>query len=226
MVMKHFVHIIEKKWLTHDVLLLKLSRPVDFTFQAGQAIEVALEEPRFFGDSAPFTLTGLNSDNSLEIILKVYFSRRGITHGISELKPGDKLIISAPWDSFPNLGPGVFIAGGAGITSFLALLRHFANDEMMGKSKLFFSNKTEKDIFFADELEHLLGTDFIRIVTRENNSSRWYGRLNKYFLQEYITRFDCPFYISGPGNFTEQIKNLLVEMGIKKQFADLSIISA
>jgi len=224
--MKYTVQIVEKKWLTHDVLQLKLSRPGDFSFRAGQAVEVALEEPRFFGDSASLTLTSLDSDNFLEIILKVYFSRRGITHGISKLNEGNRLKISAPWDSFPNRGPGIFIAGGAGITSFLAILRQFATDGKIRGSKLLFSNKTEKDIFFADEFEHLLGADFIRIVTRENNTSRWHGRLNKYFLQEYITQFDCPFYISGPGNFTEQIKNLLVEIGTKKQFMDLSIVSA
>lgn len=107
--MQHTVKIIEKSWITHDVICLRLEKPLNYSFYAGQAIEVSLENPRFQGENAPFTLTGLSSEKYLELIFKVYAEHEGMTLEISKLMEGDQLMIGDAWDSYKNLGPGMFI---------------------------------------------------------------------------------------------------------------------
>src|SRR4030043_2298132 len=158
--MTHIVRIIQKNWLTHDVMQIKLEKPPYFTYYAGQAIEVTIDNPRFHGEQSPFTLTSLRSDAFLELIFKVYSDHDGMTLGISNLKEGNTFIISDPWDSYKNLGPGVFIAGGTGIKPYIAILRQLKAEGRETRSLLFFYNKTEKDIFLYDELSQMLGKNF------------------------------------------------------------------
>ena len=220
--MQYAVKIIEKSWLTHDVLHLKLERPLNYSFHAGQAIEVSLENLRFQGENAPFTLTGLSSEKYLELILKVYAGHNGMTLEISKLKEGDKLIIGDAWDSYKNLGPGLFIAGGTGITPFVAILRQLNVENRVAGSKLLFANKTEKDIFLQQELSQMLGKNFINILSREKKDNFLYGHINTQILKDQISKVNQPFYICGPGNFAEQIRDQLLELGIDK---DMIIIS-
>ena len=150
--MQHTTKIIEKSWLTHDVICLRLKRPLNYSFCARQAIEVSLENPHFQGGNAPFTLTGLSSEKYLELIFKVYVEHEGMTLGISKLMEGDQLMIGDAWDSYKNFGPGMFIAGGTGITPCVALLRQLNVENRISDSKLLFANKTEKDILQLLEL--------------------------------------------------------------------------
>ena len=115
MPMNHEVHITSKQRLNHDVVQFRLERRGDCEFIAGQAIELLLTEPETKGP-APFTFTGLKKDPFLEVTIKIYEEHKGLTAALSKVSIGDKVVITDPWDSFTNNGPGIFIAGGAGIT--------------------------------------------------------------------------------------------------------------
>ena len=211
--MPYSVKILKKNWLTTNVLCLTLEKPPFYSYRIGQAVEVTLDLPRFFGDRAPFTLASLNSDDYLELIIKVYPDHKGITLAISNLREGDKLIIGDPWDSFRNLGPGIFIAGGTGITSFVSFLRQLKGAQNLSETRLFFVNKTEQEIFLSEELRQILGQNYVNVLTRENKENFLSGHIDVDFLRKHIPDLHRPFYICGPGGFSEQIKNQLVMMG-------------
>ena len=219
--MTHTVRIVHKNWLTHDVMRLTIEKPESYSFTAGQAIEATIDHPRFRGEQAPFTLTSLNRDKFLELIIKVYTGHNGMTLAISKLEEGDTLIITDPWDSFINRGPGVFIAGGTGITPFIAILRQLQAEERLPGSLLILSNKTEKDIILYDELSRMLGKSFINILTREKKENYMFGRIDLKCLKDHITDYNRPFYICGPGNFVIQIRNQLYELGINKDLVNI-----
>ena len=221
--MEHTVKIEHKKWLTHDVVRFTIEKPGNFSYDAGQAVEITLNDPKFKDDWAPFTLTSLNRDDHLEFTIKIYESHNGMTLALSKLKEGDSFIITDPWDSFKNKGPGVFIAGGTGVTPFIALLRQMEVDATIGDSQLFFSNKTEKDIFLYNEFKSILGDNFINVLTRENKEPYLHGRIDKEFLKKHITNFSQPFYLCGPDNFADEIKGHLKELGAGDDLVNISL---
>jgi ferredoxin-NADP reductase len=221
--MEHTVQIKHKKWLTHDVLQFKTEKPQNFTYTAGQAVEITLNDPKFKDDWAPFTLTSLNRDDDLEFTIKIYPDHDGMTLALSKLKEGESFVITDPWDSFKYQGPGVFIAGGTGVTPFIALLRQMEADGNIGGSTLLFSNKTENDIFLFDEFKKMLGDNFINILTREEKKPYLHGRINKAFLKNHISSFDQPFYLCGPDNFAEEIKKHLVALGAGEKMVNISL---
>src|SRR5688500_5041442 len=189
MPMNHEVPITSKKRLNHDVVQLHLERPRAYEFTAGQAIELLLTEPETKGP-APFTFTGRNTDSFLELTIKIYEEHEGLTAALSKLTIGDKVMITDPWDSFTNNGPGIFIAGGAGITPFIALLRQMHADRNIGESWLFFSNKTSQDVFLHEELKSLLGDRYVDVITRVHDGVNSTQHIDEAFLSKRIKKLE------------------------------------
>ncbi|WP_319481856.1 FAD-binding oxidoreductase [uncultured Draconibacterium sp.] len=221
--MEHKIEIKQKKWLTHNVMQFTLEKPKGFTYSAGQAVEVTLDDPEFKDKWAPFTFTSLNKYAHLEFTIKAYPKHEGITLALSKLEKGDHLVISDPWDSFKNKGPGVFIAGGTGVTPFIALLRQMEADGKVDGSKLLFSNKNEADIFLDEEFKRILGDNFIKVLTQEKKEPYFYGRIDKAFLKNVVNDFDQPFYLCGPENFADEIKGYLKELGAGDDLVNISL---
>ena len=167
-------------------------------------------------DAAPFTLTGLPTRDTLEIIFKVYPAHQGMTLGLSKLRRGDVLLIGDAWNSFTYQSSGVFIAGGSGITSFVAILRQLKATHQLANHQLLFANKTAKDILLSDELSEMLGDKVIHILSEERTGKYDHGRIDAGFLKNHITNFDQAFYLCGPGRFSLDIKDYLLHLGAKE----------
>jgi ferredoxin-NADP reductase len=209
------VKILDIGEVTHDVKRFTLEKPEGYTFNPGQATEVAINKPGLDNERRPFTFTGLNESPTLEFIIKGYATHNGVTKALHELKVGDELLIHDVWGAIEYKGKGVFIAGGAGITPFIAILRQLSKDKEADGNKLIFSNKTMKDVILKDELEKILGDNFIKVITDESIPGIYNSWINKDFLKETIQDFNQHFYICGPEKFTEAIQTALVELGAK-----------
>ena len=109
---------------THDVLRIKIEKPQHFHFEPGQATEIAINKKDWEFELRPFTFTCLPTDDYLEFTIKTYPQHKGVTNELLSLKAGDELIVGEPWGTINYKGPGVFIAGGAGVTPFIAIFRH------------------------------------------------------------------------------------------------------
>ena len=153
--MDHIVKINSVHPVTHDVNRYRFYKPEGFQFTPGQAADVSINLPEWKDEKRPFTFTCLNSDPYLEFTIKSY-PNNGVTQQLPNLKPGNELIISDPWGAIEYKGEGYFIAGGAGITPFIAILRQLFKDGKIKGNKLFFSNKTSKDIIYETELKNML----------------------------------------------------------------------
>jgi ferredoxin-NADP reductase len=217
--MNHEVEILSMKKLNHSVVQFELQRPNGYSFQAGQAIELTIDNPEPKGP-APFTFTGLVDAPNLELMIKIYDNHAGLTSALSKKKPGEKVLITDPWDSFTNKGHGVFLAGGAGITPFVALLRQLDKDKAPGQSFLFFSNKTRDDIFLKDELNRLLGDRYLNIITSDPSAPHIH--INEDYIRKHINNFSQPFYVCGPPGFTENVQNILAKIGASEEMINIS----
>lgn len=211
--MDHKVAITDIFSLTHDVKRITTEKPKGYSFKPGQAAEVAIDMPGFKDKKRPFTFTSLPEDDHLEFVIKTYHDHKGVTHAIDGLVKGDSLIIGDAWGAIAYKGRGTFIAGGAGITPFIAILRDLNKKEELVGHELLFSNKTGKDVIMEASLQKMLQDNFTSVLTREEVEGHKYGRIDMEFLKENIKDFSQNFYVCGPGNMVKQINEFLEKLG-------------
>lgn len=210
---QHIVKILSTNFVTHDVKRIRLEKPESYTFIPGQATEIAVNQEEWKNEKRPFTFTALNEKNYLEFTIKIYDDHKGVTNQIGKLKEGDTLIIHDVWGAIHYNGEGTFIAGGAGVTPFIAILRQLNIDGKIGNNKLLFSNKTVKDIILKDEFEKILGDNFINTLTDEKTAQYDNQFIDKDYLKAKISDFSQKFYICGPPPMIDAVKKSLVELG-------------
>lgn len=214
--MKHSVKITGIHKITHDVLEIRTEKPEGFEFTPGQATEVFVQKPGWENEGRPFTFTCLTNDNYLEFNTKVYPERKGVTNELLSLKEGDSLILNDIFGEIAYKGEGVFLAGGAGITPFIAILRELRVEGKLGNNKLIFANKTKADILHEDEFKGMLGNNFINILSDENAEGYDHGYVDESFLKQHISDFSCWFYLCGPPPMMDAVRELLFRLGVQK----------
>jgi ferredoxin-NADP reductase len=201
--------------VTHDVKQIRFEKPKDYSFTPGQATEVSIDKDGWRDKKRPFTFTSLNSDDYLEFVIKIYPEHDGVTEQIGKLKAGDQLIIDEPWGTIEYKEPGVFLAGGAGVTPYIAIFRDLKKKGEVNGNTLIFSNKSEKDIILKDEFEEILGDQFINVITDEPTDEHIFldGHIDKEFLESKIDDVEQAFYVCGPQPFNEAMMKHLKELG-------------
>lgn len=213
---EHVVKILSAESVTHNVKRFRLARPKGYTFVPGQATEIAINLPRWKNERRPFTFTSLNEWDDLEFTIKIYTDHDGVTNQLAKLQAGDELILHDIWGTIHYKGEGVFIAGGAGITPFIAILRQLQKEGKLGNNKLIFSNRTSKDIILKDEFEKMLGDNFINTLTDEQTEKYDHRKIDADYLKEKIKDLSQYFYICGPDPMVESIGEALQKIGVAK----------
>ncbi|MCG6914299.1 flavodoxin reductase [bacterium BMS3Abin03] len=210
---EHIVKILKTEKVTHDVKRFQVQKPEGYSFTPGQATEASINTPELKDEKRPFTITSLNDEAELEFTIKIYKERDSVTKAFDELKVGDEIIIHDVWGAIHYKGPGVFIAGGAGVTPFIAIFRQLYKNNKIEGNRLIFSNKTEKDIILKDEFEKMLGSNFYNTLTREKSDKYDNRRIDESFLKEQVKDFNQNFYVCGPDKFVQDIQTILSKLG-------------
>ena len=210
---EHVVKILETEYVTHNVKRFKVSKPDSYKYKPGQATDVVINIPEWKEERRPFTFTSLNEWDHLEFTIKIYDDHNGVTNKLGTLHAGDELILHDIWGAIHYKDEGIFIAGGAGVTPFIAIFRQLQKDGKLGNNKLIFSNRTSKDIILKDEFEKMLGKNFINTLTDEKAEKYDNRKINEGYLKEKIKDFSQYFYICGPDAMIESIKEQLLNLG-------------
>jgi len=213
--MSYTVEIKDIQKVTHDVKAYTFEKPEGYEFVPGQATEVSINKPEWKDEKRPFTFCSLNDDDYLQFVIKSYRDHDGVTNQLDQLKPGDELIIDDPWGAIHYDGPGTFLAGGAGVTPFIAIFRQLHKDGKVDGNQLYFSNKTAQDIILQEEFKKIMGDNFINTLTQEKKDGYLHGRIDKEFLEEHIDNFDQSFYICGPMQFVKDLIRDLRDLGVE-----------
>ncbi|WP_142683438.1 flavodoxin reductase [Chitinophaga polysaccharea] len=208
----HIVKILAVAPVTHNVRQFTVEKPAGYTFVPGQATEVSINKPGWEEERRPFTFTSLTSWDQLEFTIKIYDDHNSVTHELGLLKAGDELILHDVWGTIHYNGEGVFIAGGAGVTPFIAILRDLQQKGQLGNNQLICSNKTLADIILKDEFEAMLGPRFINTLTEQEVPGYDHHTIDESYLKEKIRNFNQHFYICGPDPMVQQLKAILVKL--------------
>ncbi|MFP4373274.1 MAG: FAD-binding oxidoreductase [Spirochaetaceae bacterium] len=214
--MEHPVRLLQLETVTHDTRRLVLEKPPGYRFEEGAAAEIAIDRPAWREECRPFSFTSLPEDEELEFIIKIYPSHEGVTRQIADLEPGAKLLLTEPFGTIRYRGEGYFIAGGTGITPFIAILRRLARTGAVGENTLLYSVRAEDDIILRPELETMLGTNVIYNLTHEPNPGYNSGLIDLRYLRHHAPDTSRYFYVCGPDDMVRDIRDMLQYLGVAR----------
>ncbi len=213
--MSQIVKIKSIEHLTHDVLKIVLDKPKELVYHPGQAVDVSINKGKWTTELRPFTFTSLPEDNFIEFNIKTYPSHKGVTNELLSLHPGDELIIGDVFGEISYKGEGIFIAGGAGVTPFIAILKYLEKKHLIGNSKLIFANKTRGDIILENHFTKLLGKNFVNVLSDEKVEGFEHGYITADIIKKHMNNHKY-FYLCGPPPMMEAIEKQLQSLGIDK----------
>jgi ferredoxin-NADP reductase len=220
---EYIVKIQHIEQLTHDVKSFRVEKPAGYSFTPGQATGVAINSPEMRKKRRSFTFTGLNQDMFLEFTIKIYPEHNGLTKELDRLIPGDELVIGNPWGAISYKGKGIFIAGGAGITPFLAIFRDLYSRSELAGNRLFYANKTREDIILEEELRGMLGSDCINILSREQAVGYYNGYISERLLKEHADVLSSQIYLCGPPEMMQSVIEMLSAMGVGRKTVTMDL---
>ncbi|ETA52852.1 FAD-binding oxidoreductase [Ponticoccus alexandrii] len=203
--------------VTHDTHRLTFEKPEAFDFTPGQATDFALDRDGWREERRPFTFTSLPGDDHLEFTIKSYPDHDGVTKRIGQMTPGDTALIADPWGAIEDKGDGVFIAGGAGVTPFIAILRNkLAKMGSLQGNTLVFSNTTDRDIILRQEFEAMPGLNCYWTVTDQPGSPLAHGQIDAELLSTLVVPGRDTCYICGPDPMIGAMQKALDAVGVPK----------
>lgn len=218
--MAHIVKILSIDNVTHDVLRIVAEKPAELNFKPGQAVDLSINKPEWKDELRPFTFTSLPNEQEIEFTIKTYPERKGVTAQLLLLNIGDELIVHDVFGDILYKGEGVFIAGGAGITPFIAIFKQLKNENKIGNNKLLFANKTKADIILESKFDELLGNNFTNILSKQEIDGYEYGHISASLIKKCATNAGKYYYLCGPDKMIEAVEKELLSIGIS---ADLIV---
>lgn len=225
---KLFLKFEQKKEIARDTYEFIFSDTNSFTFTPGQYFEWTL--PRVPLDSRGnrrfFTIASSPTENRIKIGVRIYPSPSSFKRTLLELHPGNIIIASQlsgdfvlPEDSNQKL---VFVAGGIGITPFVAIIKYLLDKGEKREIVLFYANKTADEIAYGDLLsraEKELNAKAVYLIDKDATAPNFkceFGRLSEEIIKKHVPDYhERLFYLSGPNAMVNAYKELLAIMGIK-----------
>lgn len=199
-------------------------KPSGFTFTAGQFADVTLIDPPETdaeGNVRTFSIASPPFEN--ELVFTTRMRDTAFKRSLKRVPLETQVKIGSAAGSFTlhknPAKPGVFLAGGIGITPFISIVRQADHDRLPHKLHLFYSNRRPEDAAFLDTLQNLEMTNpnfrLICTMTEMSKSKReWKGEtglIDREMLSRHLGKLQSPiYYVAGPPAMVAGIKTMLV----------------
>jgi ferredoxin-NADP reductase len=207
--------ILDTEYIAHNVKRFVVEKPKDFVFTPGHSTRLAINLPGWSDQWRDFTFTSLNSWDYLEFIIKIYNDHNGVTKELGRLNAGASFLMKDVFGTIKYKGPGIFIAGGSGITPFIAIFRALYHSGNMRDIGLLYSNHYHDDVILHEELTQMLGNAYANFFSKEGYIGFGERRIDRKMLVQMIGDFDRRFYVCGPETFVTDISRYLLELGAR-----------
>lgn len=203
------VQLLGRREIADGTMEHRFTWPENFSFKAGQAVEVILPEPA--GGHA-FSL--VNAPHQHEIVVATRMRDSAYKKALRALPIGASVKVDGPFGSLTlHRNPSraaVFIAGGIGITPFISMLRQLREEPSGHQIALVYSNRKRKDAAFLQELE----SSSIKLVTTMTEEGG--GFVDAAMIRRAMEGLPSPiFYVAGPPAMVEAMKATLEKAGIE-----------
>ena len=210
--------ILENKKLTHDVILLSLSAPTEFSFQAGQFITLRIEQGSEFRLKSYSILNPPSEKGKIDLCIKIVEGGFA-SEMLKKTTKGDLFQVKGPFGHFvfeedDNNKEVWLIGGGTGVAPLYSMLKEHLTQHKKKKFVLIFSVKEKKDLFLREEFEQMAkkhtNFTYIPTLTRET----WKGATGR--VQEHLPADieNKTFYICGLKELVLETKEVLLKKGV------------
>jgi len=191
----------------------------------GQYVYLQLDS--IFSESHPFTVVDYDSSKHyMTLAIRKYGK---FTEKIQDLDVGTLLLIDGPYGVFTDelnqftsqfSVPVVMFAGGIGVTPFIQHARSATKDDTV----LFNCNRDPESALFTNRLKKHLRGGYVDVFSRSNpskvlsNKNVEFGYINREIVEKYLKQSPGSYiyFICGPKQFMNNVKNILAELGVPK----------
>jgi len=192
-------------------------RPAGFAHQAGQNALFSLA-----GESRTLSIASAPHEPRLTVATRMRDST--FKRALKNAAPGLEVGIDGPAGMMvlheDASRPAVFLAGGIGITPFLAMARDAAHRRLPHRIALFYANRRPQDAAFLEELGALeqRNPNYQLISTMSEPPAGWKGEtgfISRAMLERHLAEPLKPvYYFAGPPAMAMAMQALLGEIGV------------
>ncbi len=224
----HTARLTSRDNVAEGTMAFHFDKPAEFQFRAGQSVDITLLNPPETdaeGNTRAFSIASAPYDDDLMIATRMRDT--AFKRVLHKAKLPLEVRLEGPSGSFvlhrKAEKPGVFLAGGIGITPFLSIIRQATHERSPHQLYLFYGNRRPEDTAFLDVLNeipaqntnfHLIGT-MSQMVKSHREWKGETGFIDKAMLSRYLPTLQGPiYYIAGPPAMVADMRRMLTEGGV------------
>ncbi len=195
--------VVSSRQLTPTTRAIEVEKPNAFRFRPTQFTFLQLRTEDGM-DARPMSLATSPTRPHLEYAIRV--SDSPYKRAFAALQPDDEVRVFGPIGDFVlhEARPAVLVAGGIGVTPLKGMAEYAADKSLTIPIRLVYSNRSEDEIVYRDELEALEKQNrnfrVLQTLTRTTDDG-WRGRtgrIDRELLQEVARDLTDPmYYVSG-----------------------------
>jgi len=217
-----------RQQVADGTMAFHFEKPTDWTFGAGQFIDMTLLKPAETdseGNTRGFSLASAPFEDTLMIATRMRDT--AFKHVLNALPLGDEVKIEGPFGDLRLLSnatrPAVVLSGGIGITPFRSILMQAAKANRPGRIIFFYANRRPEDAPFLDDMRALARQNatftFVPTMTDMDASHLAWdgerGRIDQKMLAEYLTGVaSAVYYLTGPPAMVKGLRTVLQAAGV------------
>jgi ferredoxin-NADP reductase len=216
--------VISVKKETPDTVTIRCTVDKPFSFKPGQFMMLTLS-PRGTPVKRAYSIASAPTREYIEFCVKEQPNGFVSTY-LQTIPQGTSFDMEGPYGHFTfTEGESdwiVLIGAGSGIAPLRSILQYCSDKMLPVRVDLFFSNKTENDIIYREELMEWAKKENNRLfLTLTRSGEDWLGMKGRFTQQDistHITDVHKPFYyLCGPRSFVHAMEQALEGLRVPKE---------
>ena len=216
---KHTLSFVEHKHEVDDIHTFKFKTDRKYIWKPGQHGLFTIPSRKLEGGSfRGFSLASTPDENIMMISTRISDQPSSFKQVLLSMKQGDTIVMRGPFGPFyidKPLIPAVCIAGGIGITPYRSIISAAVNNSTFASTPI--------ELFYIDSRKTFVYKDYFDTLLVENKLIKINYLSDK---EELANAIDASmkkhnnaaiYYLSGPPGMIKQLKEKLINQGIKKK---------
>jgi len=196
-------------------------------FIPGQFLKLIFDEKNFDNKELNKYLSFSSSPTKDYIEVTKRLSESRFSEKLKNLKLGEQISTQAPLgnaifkNEYERIG---FLIGGIGITPVISIIEFIVEKKLDSRVALFYSNRTEEEIAFKQELDLWQSKNYnIKVLyaiteCQPKDSKCIFGRIDKALITANTPDLkERIFFIFGPPKMVEAMKGICLELGCSEE---------